>query len=126
MICEINARTAGGTAMTQRASHLLMVAAVLSAGISFAQFKPRLESNSGAAAGKLVRIEGGAVIDEDTVRTARETATHSTDTPEWTNPPGFERDVFTFARVIFQSDPTAGPRWMLGRRLGWWVDYPDA
>jgi hypothetical protein len=72
----------------------------------------------------LVRIEGGTLVDEDTVRTARETSTHSMDTPPWTNVPGFEQDVFTFARVIFQSDPSSG--WGRGRRLGWWVDYPDA
>jgi len=64
------------------------------------------------------------VVDEDTVRTARETIAHSTDTPTWTNPPGFGPDVFTFARVIFQSDPAPG--WGRGRQLGWWVDYPDA
>ena len=66
------------------------------------------------------------MIDEANVRTARETLSHSTSTPLWTNPPGFERDVFVFARLIFQSDP--GP-WVgrgLGPRLGWWVDYPDA
>ena len=66
------------------------------------------------------------MIDEDAVRTARETVSHSTDTPNWTNSPGFEHDVFTFARVIFQSDSAFGPRWGFGRRLGWWVDYPDA
>lgn len=74
--------------------------------------------------GKLVRLEGGVVVDEDQLRTARETSTHSMDTPPWSNPPGFESDVFTFVRVIFQSDPASG--WGRGRRLGWWVDYPDA
>lgn len=96
-----------------------MVAA-LTAGICFAQYGPR------ASSGRYVRIEGGAVVNEDTVRTARETVSHSTDTPTWTNAPGFERDVFTFARVIFQSDAAFGPRRGFGRRLGWWVDYPDA
>src|SRR5262245_11232904 len=42
----------------------------------------------------LIRLEGGGVIDEDTVRSARETASHSTGTPEWKNPRGFEKDVF--------------------------------
>lgn len=92
-----------------------------------AQFSPKSGSGSrGGGSGKLVRIEGGAVVDEDTVRTARETASHSADTPAWTNPPGFEADVFTFARVIFQSDPASGRGGGFGRRLGWWVDYPDA
>ena len=66
------------------------------------------------------------MIDEETVRTARETVSHSTDTPAWTNPPGFEQDVFTFARVLFQSDPASRRGRGFGRQLGWWVDYPDA
>lgn len=90
----------------------------------------------------MVRIEGGWV-DEATVRTARETASHSTGTPVWTNPEGFEGDVFTFARVLFSSNPVQGGDedrggfgdfggfrgWSgpgRGRNLGWWVDYPDA
>jgi hypothetical protein len=111
--------------MTRGTSSLLLAAAVLTAGICVAQFQPRSGSGSrGGASGRLVQIEGGAVVDEDTVRTARETVGHSTDTPMWTNAPGFEQDVFTFARVIFRSDPSPG--WGRGRRLGWWVDYPDA
>src|SRR5207248_1234739 len=35
----------------------------------------------------------------DTCRTAREIPTHSTGTPNWTNETGFERDVFSFARI---------------------------
>ena len=111
--------------MTRRTAILLLAAAVLTAGICLAQFQP-WSGPRGAASGKLVRIEGGAVVDEETVRTARETVSHSTDTPAWTNSPGFEQDVFTFARVIFQSDAAAGRGRGFGRWLGWWVDYPDA
>lgn len=111
----------------RRAASRLPAALVLTAGICLAQFQPRSGSDPrGAESGKLIRIEGGTLINEDTVRTARETTSHSADTPEWTNPPGFEPDVFTFARVIFQSDAAAGPGRGFGRRLGWWVDYPDA
>jgi hypothetical protein len=58
--------------------------------------------------------------------------------PEWTNPRGFEKDVFTFARIIFWSDPSKPvERWGFGGsfggggrggfgRMGWVVDYPDA
>lgn len=76
--------------------------------------------------GSYIRIEGGQVVNEDEVRTARETDSHATGTPNWTNPPAFTRDVFTFARVIFKSDPR--PRAGRGNLqwLGWWVDYPDA
>jgi len=68
----------------------------------------------------MVQTEGGDWVNEDTVRTARETAPHSVDLPPWTNMPGFEKDVFVFTRVIFKSTP-GGPSW-----LGWINDYPDA
>jgi hypothetical protein len=80
----------------------------------------------------LVRLEGGGFVDEDTVRTARETVSHSVTLPEWKNPTGFEKDVFTFARIIFWSDPArpverGGFRGGFGfGRRGWVVDYPDA
>jgi hypothetical protein len=74
----------------------------------------------------LVWTEGSGVIDEDTVRTARETASHSTGTPNWSNPRGFEKDVFTFARLVFKSGISTSNGYGRGRRLGWWVDYPDA
>ncbi len=99
----------------------------LTTGISLAQVQPGpTASPGGTGPGKFIRIEGGAVINEDAVRTARETVSHSTGLPEWTNAPGFERDVFTFARVIFQSDSTTSPRRGFSPLLGWWVDYPDA
>jgi hypothetical protein len=76
------------------------------------------------------------MVDEDTVRTARETASHSNDTPVWSNSSGFEADVFTFARVLFSTGRTPSldtaatsggfAGWVRGLRLGWWVDYPDA
>jgi hypothetical protein len=69
----------------------------------------------------IVHTEGGDEVNEDTVRTARETATHSTGTPDWTNEPGFEKDVFTFTRIIYKFDARPGPAW-----LAWINDYPDA
>lgn len=53
------------------------------------------------------------------VRTAREVPSHSTQTPSWTNPAGFEKDVFTFARVQYTHN-------LRGRRGGWSTDVPDA
>ena len=84
--------------------------------------------NEGDLGGSLVRTEGSGVIDEDVVRTAREVASHSTGTPTWSNPRGFEKDVFTFARAIFKARPTEelNPPFHRGRRIGWWVDFPDA
>lgn len=82
--------------------------------------------NENDLGGSLVRTEGSGVIDQDLVRTAREVASHSTGTPNWENPRGFEQDVFTFARAIFKVGPNTAPGYGRGRRLGWWVDFPDA
>lgn len=110
---------------------LLGAVAVFGSGVCSGQFRrggygPGTEDGPG-----LIRGEGGTFINEDTVKTAREAASHSTGTPEWTNPPGFERDVFTFARVIFKTATAGttrpfGPGRGIGPWLGWWVDFPDA
>ncbi len=95
---------------------ILMSAALLMAMLAPAQVRPS----------RLIRIEDGGLIDEENVRTARETLSHSTGTPNWTNAPGFQQDVFVFARVIFHSEPGRSLYRGFGPRLGWWVDYPDA
>jgi hypothetical protein len=102
----------------------------LGASVCLAQF-PRGGWRGGSDAneddtGSLVRTEGSGIVDENVVRTARETMSHSTGTPNWSNPRGFEKDVFTFARAIFKVGPNLAPGYGRGRRLGWWVDYPDA
>jgi len=110
-----------------RARRTVFVVMMLAAGLCFAQFRPRQAGSArSSGAGHFVRIEGGLVVNEDEIRTARETGSHSSGTPNWTNAPGFEEDVFTFTRVIFHSD--GNPRSGRGRFrwLGWWVDYPDA
>ncbi len=91
-------------------------------------FDPRQFGNEGDLGGSLVQTEGSGIIDEDVVKTAREVDSHSTGTPMWSNPVGFEKDVFTFARAIFKVTPTTSPvpRFHQGRRIGWWVDFPDA
>jgi hypothetical protein len=99
---------------------------MLGAGFAFAQFRPRPDLNRPGVPGHFVRIEGGLVVNEDEIRTAREVGTHSTGTPNWTNAPGFEDEAFTFTRIIFQSDPAPNSRRGRFRWLGWWVDYPDA
>lgn len=95
-----------------------VLAGALALGVSLAQ--PRFGRQfRGGESGPIVQTEGGELVNEDTVRTARETAPHSIDLPIWTNSTGFERDVFTFTRIIFKSQ--GGPTW-----LGWINDYPDA
>jgi hypothetical protein len=88
--------------------------------------------------GSWVRLEGGVSVNQDTVRTARETGTHSVGLPNWTLPPGFKADTFTFARLVFRTGAAGGGNFDSfgggfggrggggGRGLGWWVDYPDA
>jgi len=44
--------------------------------------------------------------------------------PEWSNEPGFEKDVFTFTRV--QYDSGYGRGWGRGGGGGWRTDYRDA
>lgn len=78
--------------------------------------------------GPIVQTEGRDWVNEDTVRTARETATHSTGTPNWTNAPGFEKDVFTFARVIYKFAPDGSSPLIsiTSSPWGWITDYPDS
>ena len=103
---------------------LLWIGAVLAlgVGVGVAQFQ---RFGGGGDSGPLIRGEGNIIINENTVQTARGTASHSTGTPNWTNAPGFEKDVFTFTRVLFKSGLNEG-RYGRGLRLGWWVDFPDA
>lgn len=113
--------------MTRRCASFLLAAAVLTAALSLADLGPASKSAPRRLRpSKFIPVEDGAVLDENNVRTARETAPRSFETPNWTNAPGFEHDVLTFARVIFQSDAFSGPRRGFGAQLGWWVDFPDA
>jgi hypothetical protein len=68
--------------------------------------------------------EGGYATDSAT--TAREIPSHSTGTPVWTNPNGFTKDVFTFARVRYSQG--YGGYGGYGRRSGsgWATDLPDS
>lgn len=63
----------------------------------------------------------GYIPNADQIKTAREVPTHSTGTPEWTNPTGFEKDVFTFARVRYTRRYTGN--WRAGN---WITDLPDS
>src|SRR5690349_4213651 len=67
--------------------------------------------------------EGGDTVDPDTVRTAREIASHSSGTPMWTNPPAFIHDAFTFVRVIYRRNPDPE---LSGSAGHWITDFPDS
>ena len=105
-----------------RRTFLAATAALLLADPGAGQFGPGGGRGfRGGNNGPLVRTEGGVWVNEDTVRTARETAGHSVDLPAWTNDPAFAGDTFTFARIIFKSRRNPGTD-----GLGWVIDYPDA
>jgi len=109
------------------ARRIILLVTVLAAGFCFAQFRSRRDFNPvPSGPGHWIRIEGGQVVNEDELRTARQTDSHSSGTPNWTNPPAFDQDVFTFTRVIFQTSTDPGRSRGRFRWLGWWVDYPDA
>jgi len=95
----------------------------LTAGVCVAQtrYDPGFRRARGNGGDPFVQTEGGDLVNEDTVRTARETASHSTGTPNWTNAPGFENDGFTFARIIYKMNNRPASTW-----LGWANDYPDS
>ena len=69
--------------------------------------------------------QGGPFINENSVRTAREVAAHSTDPLIWTNDPAFSEDVFTFTRMIYKYGK--GPRISkTASPWGWVTDFPDS
>ncbi|MBC8094576.1 MAG: DUF4159 domain-containing protein, partial [Akkermansiaceae bacterium] len=86
-------------------------------GIVFAQ---RMRGGRGRGGGGN-STEGGYYVDVNRVKTAREVASHSTDTPNWTNNPAFARDTFTFVRLVYGQKNS-------GRRSGgnWITDFPDS
>jgi len=108
----------------------ITISLLLFGGFCLAQFRPgpgAALGTDGSGPGHYVRIEGGLVVNEDEIRTAREVGSHSSGTPNWTNAPEFEDEVFTFTRIIFQSDARSrSPGRGSFRWLGWWVDFPDA
>jgi hypothetical protein len=80
------------------------------AGLLLAQhFRPRLGGGEG-------------MLPEDApVRTAREVPTHSGQLPNWTNAPGFQKDVFTFARIRYKRHP------FVRSGAGYcFIDFPDS
>jgi len=77
----------------------------------------------GFRGGGLGRGRGGGFgrggFNFESAETAREIPQHGNQTPTWTNAPGFEKDVFTFARV-------KRGRAFDGSGGTWWTDVPDS
>jgi len=88
----------------------------LAAGLCLAQRWRNRASQDG-----VIYTEGGVPVNEYTVKTAREIAVHSTDAPNWTNDIAFDKDVFTFVRIIRDRDPYGS--WSAG---SWITDFPDS
>ena len=62
--------------------------------------------------------------DVNQAKTARESPWHSGPTPDWTNHAGFEKDVFSFARVRYTRQIRSARVWWHGGF--WYSDYPDS
>jgi hypothetical protein len=60
----------------------------------------------------------------NTASTARESPWHGGATPEWTNAPAFDKDVFSFARVRYTRQSRSRQVWWNGGY--WYSDYPDS
>lgn len=60
------------------------------------------------------------------VQTAREAEQNSVQTPNWENPEGFKKDVFTFCRIKYgtHNRRTSNGYWFGSGR--WAIDFPDA
>lgn len=92
--------------------HLVLLALVLLTGIVFAQRGLRGGGRGGFRGGwGWNRAEG--------YDNPREMVQHGGETPNWTNAPGFEKDVFTFARVRRARSPYS-------RGASWDTDTPDS
>jgi len=94
---------------------LILLTLVLALGAVLAQQR-RFRGGFGGRFGGGTPSEGGWISDD--ARTAREVPSHSTGTPNWTNAPGFEKDVFTFVRVRRERKPSSGGNWA--------TDTPDS
>lgn len=91
---------------------LISVALLLALGAVFAQRRFGGGGGGGGWGG------GSESYVPDDAQTAREVESHSTGTPNWTNAPGFDKDVFTFVRIRRER------KW--GSGGSWATDTPDS
>src|ERR1019366_765741 len=96
---------------------LILLILGLALGIVLAQRRGGFGGRFGGRFGGGTSGEGGWISDD--TRTAREVPQHGRNedgsifvTPNWTNAPGFEKDVFTFVRVRRERNPySTGGNW---------------
>ncbi|MCX6953902.1 MAG: DUF4159 domain-containing protein [Verrucomicrobia bacterium] len=67
---------------------------------------------------------GGQIYVPPGTKTAREIGSRSTGTPMWENPEGFRSDVFTMARLRYDTAARPNYEWR-GFRGAWSTDLPD-
>jgi hypothetical protein len=100
-----------------------LILLLIAATVAIAQ--PRRGRRGGGGGGGWGGWGGEGPVSES-AQTAREVPQHSYDragnlleTPNWTNAPGFEKDVFTFVRIKRQRSNYKSGNW-------WWTDTPDS
>lgn len=105
---------------------LVLLTLSLALGAALGQRWGRWRGGGGGGDTGIVYTEGRVPVNVDTVRTARETESGSTGTPNWTNEAGFEKDVFTFVRVIYRRAANGSGISISSSWRGWITDYPDS
>jgi hypothetical protein len=106
---------------------MVVVCFALAASVTWGQWRGRRHGwHPGGGDTGIVYTEGNVPVDADKVQTARETASHSTGTPTWTNDPAFDKDVFTFVRIIYRRAADSSGISITSSPRGWITDYPDS
>ena len=105
---------------------LVLLVLALGLGVGLSQWGWGGRRFAGGGDTGWITTEGGDPVNADTVRTAREIASHSTGTPMWTNEAGFEKDVFTFVRIIYRRAPNSPEISRTSSWRGWITDFPDS
>src|SRR5579859_244424 len=105
---------------------LIIILCVAVFGAAVAQRSGRWRWGAGGGDTGVVYTEGDVPVNVDTVKTARETASGSTGTPNWTNEQGFEKDVFSFVRIIYRRASNGSGISRTSSWRGWITDYPDS
>jgi hypothetical protein len=105
---------------------MVMLILSLALGAALAQYRSRWRGGGGGGDTGITYTEGRVPVNVDTVRTARETESGSTGTPNWTNETGFEKDVFTFVRIIYRRASNSSGISTTSSWRGWITDYPDS